>query len=136
MKLLPEVKIYAIASRTLAKAQSFAAENELPEETKVYGSYDELVEDEEVDALYIPLPTAFHVEWVLKAAAKKKHVLLEKPPARTVEELKVMVEALDKNGLQYMDGTMWMHHPRTRKMEAVLHDSSRLGRILEVTVNL
>ncbi|XP_024362959.1 uncharacterized oxidoreductase At4g09670 [Physcomitrium patens] len=132
MKLLPEVKIYAIASRTLAKAQSFAAENELPEETKVYGSYDELVEDEEVDALYIPLPTAFHVEWVLKAAAKKKHVLLEKPPARTVEELKVMVEALDKNGLQYMDGTMWMHHPRTRKMEAVLHDSSRLGRILEV----
>lgn len=133
MKLLPEVKIHAIASRTLAKAERFAADNDLSAaETKLYGSYEELLDDAEVDAVYIPLPTGLHVEWVLKAAGKKKHVLLEKPPAHTVQELDVMLEALDKNGLQYMDGTMWMHHPRTREMHAVLHDPSLIGRISEV----
>jgi len=107
MKLLPEVKIHAIASRTLAKVERFAAANDLSAaETKLYGSYEELLGDAEVDAVYIPLPTGLHVEWVLKAAGKKKHVLLEKPPAHTVQELDVMLEALDKNGLQYMDGTM------------------------------
>ncbi|KAG0504113.1 hypothetical protein KC19_12G158100 [Ceratodon purpureus] len=132
MKLLPEVKIHAIASRSLDKVQSFAAANDVPKETKLYGSYEELLDDDEVDALYVPLPTGLHVEWVLKAAAKKKHILIEKPPAHTVKELDVMLEALQKNGLQYMDGTMWMHHPRTHKMEAVLHDSSTIGRICEV----
>jgi predicted dehydrogenase len=132
MRLLPEVEIHALASRTLDKVQSFAAANNVPEETKLYGSYEELLDDDELDAVYIPLPTGLHVEWVLKAAAKKKHVLLEKPPAHTVKELDVMLAALHKNGLQYMDGTMWMHHPRTREMEAVLHDSFVIGRICEV----
>ena len=134
MKLLPEVKIHAIASRTVDKVRSFAAANDVPAETKLYGSYEELLDDSEVDAVYIPLPTGLHKEWVVKAAAKKKHVLLEKPPAHTVQELDVMLEALHRNGLQYMDGTMWMHHPRTRKMEAVLHDASVIGRICEVKV--
>lgn len=137
MKLLPQVRVHAIASRSITKAQTFAASNNLlPEETKVYGSYEALLDDDEVDAVYIPLPTGLHVEWVLKAAAKKKHVLLEKPPAHTVEELDAMLEALERNSLQYMDGTMWMHHPRTEKMRAVLHDNEKIGKICEVQYSL
>lgn len=52
-----------------------------------YGSYEELLADPRIDVVYMPLPTSLHLEWVQKAAAKKKHVLLEKPPALTLEEM-------------------------------------------------
>ena len=133
MLLIPEIKIHAIASRSLEKAQAFATKANAPKDTKLYGSYDELLNDEEVDAVYVPLPTGLHVEWVLKAAEKKKHVLLEKPPAPSVEELDVILAALQKNGLQYMDGTMWMHHPRAAEMHKVIHDKERIGDIREVS---
>jgi predicted dehydrogenase len=133
MLFIPEIKIHAIASRSLEKAQAFALKTNAPKDTKLYGSYDELLNDEEVDAVYVPLPSGLHVEWVLKAAEKKKHVLLEKPPAPTVQELDVILSALHKNGLQYMDGTMWMHHPRAAEMHKVIHDKELIGDILEVS---
>lgn len=52
-----------------------------------YGSYEELLSDPQIDVVYMPLPTSLHLEWVQKAAAQKKHVLLEKPPALTLEEM-------------------------------------------------
>lgn len=74
-------------------------ENEFFEEIKVYGSYDEFVEDEEVDVLYIFFFIVFYVEWVFKVVVKKKYVLFEKLLVCIVEEFKVMVEVFDKNGL-------------------------------------
>ncbi|CAI9116409.1 OLC1v1017545C1 [Oldenlandia corymbosa var. corymbosa] len=127
--LAPNATIVAIGSRSLEKAVSFAKENGFPATAKVYGSYDAVLDDEEVDAVYIPLPTSLHVEWAVRAAQKKKHVLLEKPVALNVKELDAILAACESSGVQFMDGTMWMHHPRTARMKEVLSDPQQLGQI-------
>ncbi|KAJ7535443.1 hypothetical protein O6H91_12G034200 [Diphasiastrum complanatum] len=126
--------LYALGSRSLAKAKEFAAANNFPPEAKIYGSYEEVLADKAVDAVYIPLPTSLHLEWVLKAIERKKHILLEKPPALNVEELDKMLKGCEKNGLQLMDATMWMHHPRAAKVKDILHDKEAFGDLKEVHV--
>ncbi len=74
---------------------------------KAYGSYDELLDHPGITAVYIPLPSALHVEWVRKAAAKKLHVLLEKPVAIDDESLEAIFRACEEAGVVLMDGTMW-----------------------------
>ncbi|KAL5081173.1 hypothetical protein RYX36_009594, partial [Vicia faba] len=91
----PNAKVIAIGSRSLEKATSFASEQGLPEAVSVYGSYEAVLENDEVDAVYIPLPTALHVTWAVKAAEKGKHVLLEKPVAMNVAELDQILEACE-----------------------------------------
>ena len=78
IKLARNAELYAIAGRSLEKAKSFADEYGFQ---KYYGSYDELLKDSEVQAIYIPLPNNLHKEWVIKALKAKKHVLCEKPLA-------------------------------------------------------
>lgn len=121
--------LIAIGSRSLEKATAFAAEQGLPEVVRVYGSYEAVLEDNEVDAVYIPLPTALHVTWAVKAAERGKHVLLEKPVAMNVSELDRILEACETNGVQFMDGSMWLHHPRTAKMKEALCDEQRFGQL-------
>ncbi|GLJ50868.1 hypothetical protein SUGI_1083550 [Cryptomeria japonica] len=123
----PTSSVYAVASRSIDKAKAFASANNLPPEVKTYGSYEQLLDDPCVDALYIPLPTSLHLEWALKAAYKRKHILLEKPPALCVEDLDIIIEACNNNGVQFMDGTMWMHHPRTPQMKAFLQNPDLFG---------
>ena len=127
--LTPNATLYAVASRSLQKARDFAAKNNLSESVKIYGSYDQVLEDPCVDALYIPLPTSLHLQWAVLAANKKKHLLLEKPTAIDVAELDQILEACESNGVQFMDGTMWLHHPRTATMEHLLSasDSRSIG---------
>ncbi|KAG0553509.1 hypothetical protein KC19_12G017100 [Ceratodon purpureus] len=133
MLMLPEqVQITAVGSRSLGKAQAFAARNKLPADVKLYESYDAVLDDGEVDAVYLPLPTGLHLEWVTKAAEKGKHVLLEKPVAPTVEELDEFLAVVERNQLQFMDGTMFMHHPRTAQMQQVLRNSQVVGELREV----
>ncbi|XP_020979751.1 uncharacterized oxidoreductase At4g09670 [Arachis ipaensis] len=79
--LSPNTTLYAVGSRSLDKATKFAASNGFPPHAKVYGSYEGVIEDPEVDAVYVPLPTSLHVQWAVLAAQKKKHLLLEKPVA-------------------------------------------------------
>ncbi|KAJ0580553.1 putative D-xylose 1-dehydrogenase (NADP(+)) [Helianthus annuus] len=130
--LTPNTTISAIGSRSLEKAVVFASENHFPESTKVYGSYDAVLDDPDVDAVYVPLPTSLHVRWAVLAAEKKKHVLLEKPVALNVGELDTILAACDSNGVQFMDATMWMHHPRTVKMKQLLFDEQRFGQLKSV----
>lgn len=71
----------AVGSRSLQTAEAFIRDTGLGQEVAAYGSYQEVLQNPDVDAIYIPLPSAFHLEWVRKAAAAHKHVLLEKPIA-------------------------------------------------------
>ncbi|CAL5332902.1 unnamed protein product [Camellia sinensis] len=132
MRLAPNATIQAIGSRSIDKAKKYASENGFPDSAKVYGSYEAVLDDPEVDAVYLPLPTSLHLKWAVLAAEKKKHLLLEKPVALNVSELDKILEACESNGVQYMDATMWMHHPRTAKMKEFLSDPERFGKLKSV----
>jgi predicted dehydrogenase len=127
----------AVASRELAKAKEWAAARN--ESLITFGSYDEIIASSAVDAVYIPLPTALHVEWVKKAAAAGKHVLCDKPVAVSSAQLKEMLAACDAAGVQFMDGVFFMHHDRLRYIEKYIRPSAdgvsavALGPLRQVT---
>ncbi|KAK9950995.1 hypothetical protein M0R45_006457 [Rubus argutus] len=129
INLAPNSTLYAIGSRSMEKAHKFAANNGLPETVKIYGSYDQVLDDPCVDAVYMPLPTSLHLHWAVLAAHKKKHLLLEKPVALDVAQLDHILEACESNGVQFMTGTMWLHHPRTAKLKDLISDSKLFGSI-------
>ncbi|RZC57557.1 hypothetical protein C5167_004860, partial [Papaver somniferum] len=124
--------VYAIGSRSFEKAKKFALDNKLPDSVKIYGSYDEVLDDPNVDAVYMPLPTSLHVRWAILAATKKKHLLLEKPTALNTSELDQILEACRLNGVQFMDGTMWLHHPRSPKIKELLADTKLFGKLKSI----
>ncbi|CAN6931361.1 unnamed protein product [Brassica oleracea] len=132
--LAPNATIAAVASRSLEKAKTFATANGYQQSVKIHGSYESILEDPDVDALYIPLPASLHVEWAIRAAESGKHILLEKPVAMNVSEFDKIVAACEKNGVQIMDGTMWAHHPRTAKLKEFLFDSDLflIGHALQI----
>ncbi|GAV68670.1 GFO_IDH_MocA domain-containing protein/GFO_IDH_MocA_C domain-containing protein [Cephalotus follicularis] len=130
--LAPNATISGVASRSIEKASGFAKANSLPPDAKIYGSYESLLGDPDIDAVYVPLPTSLHLRWAVLAARKKKHVLLEKPVAVNAAELDTIIEACEVNGVQLMDGTMWMHHPRTEIMRHFLSDTERFGQLKTV----
>lgn len=132
--LAPNATLQAVASRSVQKAKQFAIKNGLAETVKIYGSYNELLDDPSVDAVYMPLPTSLHAHWAVSAAEKKKHLLLEKPTALNVDELDKILDACEKNGVQFMDASMWYHHPRTAKMKELLSDSDIFGQVNSVSV--
>ncbi|KAJ0987394.1 hypothetical protein J5N97_005750 [Dioscorea zingiberensis] len=127
--LAPNATVVAVGSRDADKARRFISANGLPEGTRAHGSYEAVLDDESVDAVYLPLPTSLHVRWAVAAAEKGKHILLEKPTAVCVADLDRILGACDANGVQFMDSTMWMHHPRTAKMRELLSDSERFGQL-------
>ncbi|MDA0831781.1 MAG: Gfo/Idh/MocA family oxidoreductase [Planctomycetota bacterium] len=122
-------ELVAVASRDKLRAAEWATAHRVPVS---YGHYDELLNDPDIDAVYIPLPPSMHCEWTIRAAEKKKHVLCEKPLAMTAAEGEEMWAACRVNGVQLMDGVMWLHHPRTAAMKANIRDGS-LGKICKVT---
>ncbi len=98
MHVSPFATPVAVASRSLENAKEFAKLNNLQ---KAYGSYDELLNDPEIDAVYIPLPTGLRAEWVFKAARAGKHVLADKP-IRNAEEVQLMRKECEKNNVLFM----------------------------------
>ena len=105
-------EIAAIASRDLAKAQQAAGKLGIP---KAYGSYDELLADPDIDAIYNPLPNHLHVPWSIKAADAGKHVLCEKPIGLSVEEAKQLRDARDRTGVKIGEAFMVRTHPQWLK---------------------
>ncbi|XP_052203336.1 uncharacterized oxidoreductase At4g09670-like [Diospyros lotus] len=131
--LSPNSILYAIASRSLHKASRFAEETGFSSPVpKVYGSYEAVLDDHDVDAVYIPLPTGLHLRWAVLAAGKRKHVLLEKPAALNLSELDRILEACRSSGVQFMDATMWVHNLRTATMRGLLSDSERFGQLKSI----
>ena len=101
-------EVTAIASRNLPRAREAAASLNL---TRAYGSYDELLADPEVDAIYNPLPNHLHVPWSIKAAEAGKHVLCEKPISLTAEEALHLIQVRDKTGVKIGEAFMVRTHP-------------------------
>jgi len=129
--------VRAVASRSVEKAQAFIDECQtqvaFPQKPEAVGSYDELLGRDDIDAVYIPLPTGLRKEWVIKAAQAGKHVMCEKPCADTVADLEAMVGACRENNVQFMDGIMFMHSERLPAMRAVLDDGETVGQIKRIS---
>jgi D-xylose 1-dehydrogenase (NADP+, D-xylono-1,5-lactone-forming) len=123
--LASNAALLAIASRDEGRARQAAAATGIP---RAYGSYEALLNDPEIDAVYIPLPNHLHGEWTCKAADHGKHVLCEKPLARTAAEARQIVDYCRHKGVRLMDGFMWPHHPRTQRMRQLL-DSGEIGEV-------
>ncbi len=121
-------ELVAIASRSAARAAEWARENDAEQS---YGSYEALLDDPEIDAVYIPLPPSMHAEWTVRAAERGKHVLSEKPLAATSSQAEEMAAACRQHNVQLMDGVMWVHHPRTADMERTIRDGT-LGTIRRI----
>jgi predicted dehydrogenase len=115
-------RLVAIGSRSIEKAQQFAQECEVTQEcgVQVYGSYQQVLDDPYVQAVYLPLPTTLHLEWVTLAANAGKHILIEKPVALSAEDFQKMILVCKQNNVFIMDGTMFMHHPRTAALQEIL----------------
>eukprot|EP01006_Ploeotia_vitrea_P003296 TRINITY_DN112390_c0_g1_i1.p1 TRINITY_DN112390_c0_g1~~TRINITY_DN112390_c0_g1_i1.p1 ORF type:complete len:339 (-),score=51.13 TRINITY_DN112390_c0_g1_i1:834-1850(-) len=122
-------KIVAVASRTQEKAEKFAQQYNIPTS---YGGYDKLLEDKDVDVVYIPLPTKMKTEWAIKAAKAKKSVVIEKP-LPTYEEAQEIDKACTENGVWWMSGSHFPHNPIVAKMEAAL---PTIGTVNHINVNI
>ena len=115
-------ELVALASRHIEKARDFARDCGLSSACKLYDAYQLVIDDPDVEAVYIPLPTTLHLEWVRRAAAAKKHVLVDKPVAVTMEQTREMIEVCSSHGVRLMDGVMFMHHSRLRALLQTLTD--------------
>ncbi|HEY6167068.1 MAG TPA: Gfo/Idh/MocA family oxidoreductase [Verrucomicrobiae bacterium] len=129
--------VTAVASREAGRARQFITECQAaaPFETvpRSFGSYEALLAAKDVDAVYIPLPTGLRKEWVVRAAEAGKHIVCEKPCAASVAEFREMLEACTSNGVQFMDGVMFMHSRRLEGMREVLADGASVGEIRRLT---
>ena len=125
LKKSEKVEIYAIASRSADKARTFARKHGIK---KWYGSYESLLEDEDVEAVYIPLPNHLHAEYVKKAADAKKHILCEKPITPKYEEAKEIIEYARDRGVLLMEAFMYKFHPQWIRAKEIV-DSRELGKI-------
>ena len=100
--------VVAIASRSSDRAEAAAAQLGIP---GAYGSYEALLEDADIDAVYVPLPNDLHHEWTIKAAVAGKHVLCEKPIALTAAQAEEMAAAASNAGVKIQEAFMYRHHP-------------------------
>ncbi|HKN93112.1 MAG TPA: Gfo/Idh/MocA family oxidoreductase [Thermoleophilaceae bacterium] len=117
----PAVSVVAVASRTREYAQGFAGHHGIP---RAHGSYEELLADDEVEAVYIPLPNGMHVEWTLAALEAGKHVLCEKPLSARAEEVERCFDAAESAGLVLSEAFMWRHHPQAQRLESLVREGA------------
>jgi len=121
-------RVTAVASRNNKRAAKLAKEIGAAHS---FGSYEELLASDAIDAVYIPLPTSHHVEWTLKAAAAGKHVLCEKPIALKASEIKKLIKARDKHGVMISEAFMVTYHPQWLKVKELIK-SGKIGELRHV----
>ena len=129
MQASDRAEVVAIASRSREKAQVFANEFRIP---TVCDSYEELLQRDDLDAVYIPLPPVMHCEWTIRAAEAGKHVLCEKPLGVSSTDVRQMIDACRQHQVVLLDGTMWYHTSRAREMKK-LADNGALGKLTQIT---
>ena len=109
----------AVASRDADRANAFAREHGIP---RAYGSYEDLIDDPDIDALYIPLPNSLHRDWVIHAVRAGKHVLCEKPLALNAADCFEMAAAAEEAGGKLMEAFMYRFHPRIERVVDMIRD--------------
>jgi predicted dehydrogenase len=120
-----EAEAVAVASRDAPRAQTYARDHGIP---KAYGSYQALLEDDDLNAVYVSLPNSLHVEWTLRALEAGKHVLCEKPLSRRPNEIERLFDLADSKGLVLSEAFMWRHHPQTKRLAALANEGA-VGRL-------
>lgn len=129
MQLSPWCEITAIASRDISKAKQAATELNIP---NAYGSYEELLADNTVEAIYNPLPNHLHVPWTVKAAEAGKHVLCEKPIALNAGEARTLIDVRDRTGVRIQEAFMVRTHPQWLETRRLIR-SGRIGSLRSIT---
>jgi len=115
----PKVDLVGVASRTEERAAAYAAEWGIP---RAYGSYEDLLADPEIEAVYVSLPNTMHVEWSIKAVEAGKHVLCEKPLDSKPDKVAEAFDAADRAGRLLTEAFMWRHNPQTKRLSELLDD--------------
>jgi xylose dehydrogenase (NAD/NADP) len=124
------IEVVAVASRDQARAEAYTREQGIE---RAYGSYDALLADPEVDAVYLSLPNSMHVEWSIRALEAGKHVLCEKPLTRRVAEAEQAFDVAERTGRLLSEAFMYRHNPQTRRLSALVADGA-IGRLQLVRV--
>jgi predicted dehydrogenase len=127
-KSVPEVSLVSVAARDPARAKEFAHKHNIP---RIHDSYDAMIADPEIDALYIPLPNGLHGKWAIKAALAGKHVLCEKPIAANGDEATAMAQTARDAGTVLMEAFHYRYHPLAQRMADIVA-SGELGEIRHV----
>ena len=125
-------ELVAVAGRDSHRAQAHAAELGI---ARSFGSYDELLADPGIDAVYVPLPIAMHTEWTIRALRAGKHVLTEKPFATTGDDAAACFDAAEAAGRLCIEGLMWRQHPQTLLAQRLIADGA-IGRVAHVRAAL
>lgn len=113
----PRARLLAVASRSASSAEAYAREWKIP---RAHGSYEALLADPEIDAIYNSLPNNLHAEWTVKALRAGKHVLCEKPLALTLAEVDAISAAAHETGKTVTEAFMYRHHPQTLKVKEII----------------
>jgi predicted dehydrogenase len=113
----PQVDLVGVASRAEERADAYAQEWGIP---RAYGSYDALLADPEIEAVYISLPNTLHCEWSIRAVEAGKHVLCEKPLTRHPDEARAAFDAADRAGRLLSEAFMYRHNPQTAKLQELV----------------
>jgi D-xylose 1-dehydrogenase (NADP+, D-xylono-1,5-lactone-forming) len=112
-----EVELLAVGSRDLERAQAFASRWGIE---RAYGSYDEVLADPDVEAVYIPLPNTMHCEWSIRALEAGKHVLCEKPMSRHPADVETAFAVAERTGLLLTEAFMYRHNPQTERLQELV----------------
>jgi len=128
LRTSPRSELVAVASRSLEAARDYAHRKDIP---KAFGSYEELLADPEIDAVYISLPNHLHCEWSVAAAVSGKQVLCEKPLVLTLEELDRVEAAARENNVTIFEAFMYLHHPQTLRLRERVR-SGDLGQLQSI----
>src|SRR3954468_9932758 len=121
----PKVDLVAVASRDKDRAEAYAREWRIE---RAYGSYDELLADPDIEAIYNPLPNTMHAEWSIKALDAGKHVLCEKPFSRHVDEVEASFDAAERNDRLLSEAFMYRHNPQTARVRELI-DGGAIGKL-------
>jgi xylose dehydrogenase (NAD/NADP) len=121
----PKVELVAVASRDQARADDYAKTWKIP---RAYGSYEALLADPEVEAVYVSLPNSMHCEWSVKALEAGKHVLSEKPLSRHPRQVEAAFDVAERTGRLLSEGFMYRHNPQTKRAKQLV-DEGAIGEL-------